>query len=123
MRNLQINTEELPDNIVAISLVGSLDIQSLSMLQAAFEEFYKQGVYKYIVDLSRLKRIISSGVGLFIKFLEDVRKNEGDMILINPMPVVRQTLNLIGLTQDIKIVDDQATALNALAQKGNSSGK
>lgn len=80
-----------------LTLKGSLlaDIQSKEILQLVSDEL-NNGISKYVIDLSELKFINSSGLGMMLTILTKVRKAGGDAVLAN---VPEQVQNLLIITK------------------------
>ena len=89
-----ITTEE---NFAILKLNGSLlaDIQSRDVLEGV-NNIIQEGKINFIVDLSELKFINSSGLGMLLTCLTKARKAGGDLILAN---IPEQVSNLLVITK------------------------
>ena len=85
------------NNIATITLKGSLlaDIQSRDILEQVTNSI-QDGNSNFIVDLSELKFINSSGLGLLLTCLTKARKAGGELILAN---IPEQVSNLLMITK------------------------
>lgn len=111
----QINTQELPDSIRAITITGRLDSMTSPELEKTFQTFYNQGIYRFIVDLSEVDYLSSAGAGVLIRFLSQVREHRGDIVLYQPKSQVIDILSILGLSQLIKVVSAWGEALKSLS--------
>lgn len=82
-------------NIVALK--GSLlaDVQTREILEQA-SALIQDGKVNFIIDMSQLKFINSSGLGMLLTCLLKARKNRGELILAN---VPEQVSNLLNITK------------------------
>jgi anti-anti-sigma factor len=95
---------------VVLRLAGKLDAGSLAEIEEILADLYQKGFFKLIVDLSRVPYISSSGAGVFISALNQVRDNGGNLVLVAPAANVREVFELLGLTQVFQICQTQAEA-------------
>src|ERR1051325_7916763 len=84
-------------NSSVLNLKGSLlaDVQTREILDMV-SELIQQGKVNFVVDMSELKFINSSGLGMLLTCLLKARKNRGDLILAN---VPEQVSNLLNITK------------------------
>lgn len=84
-------------NASVLSLKGSLlaDVQTKDILQQV-TDMIQEGKIRFVVDLSELKFINSSGLGMLLTCLTKARKAGGDVILAN---VPEQVHNLLVITK------------------------
>ena len=97
-----------------IRISGFLDAHTVDAFEQAMERLLSESYNKYIIDLSELSYISSAGIAALMLFLQQVRRREGDLVLMQPMPKVRKVLDLLGFTQIFKIVPDREAARKAL---------
>ncbi len=70
-----------------------------------------------VIDLSRVTRIDSSGVGSLVSALRNCRDEGGDVRLSGPSDHLRKVLEMMGLEQVFEIDPDAGTAVSALASR------
>lgn len=101
--DFSITTE---DKINILSLKGSLlaDVQSRDILQAVTNQI-QEGTVNFIIDLSELKFINSSGLGMLLTCLTKARKAGGDLVLANVPEQVSNLLSITKLTEVFTTVD------------------
>ena len=66
MTGLKINREEKRDGLVYFELEGYLDAHNFEKLDAVFEKYFTQDMYRFVVDIRGLGYISSAGAGVFI---------------------------------------------------------
>ncbi len=67
------------NEIILLSLKGTLDAHTTGELEKVFEELIKEKKYKLIVDFAELNYISSAGLGVFMAYVETMRENGGDI--------------------------------------------
>jgi len=102
-QELQIATQKYKNDVVVISLDGFVDGYSYDKLEQTFDRLIKQGIYKFIVDLSRVDYLSSAGVSVFIDVFSITQEKNGYIELVNPKPNVKEVFELLGLTGILSI--------------------
>ena len=89
------NTQD--GNISILTLKGSLlaDVQTREILEKV-SALVQEGKVNFVVDMSQLKFINSSGLGMLLTCVLKTRKNRGDLVLAN---VPEQVSNLLNITK------------------------
>ena len=115
--DLQITTQRTEKDTVRILLDGFIDGYSCAKLEQTFDRLIKQGIYKFIVDLSKVDYLSSHGVHIFINVFQLTQEKKGNIILVNPKPNVREVFELLGLTQFFTITNSKETAQGLVSAK------
>ena len=68
---------------------------------------------KVLVDLAAVTAIDSSGVGMMVAKLKDLRKRGGDMRLLRLTSAGHRLFNVLRLKTTFEVFDDEATALRS----------
>lgn len=84
------------EGVSVIDLKGYLDAHTAPDLENAFAKLLTDRKYNIIVNCKDLTYISSAGLGVFMAFIEDVRKNKGDIKLSNMSPKVYNVFDLLG---------------------------
>jgi anti-sigma B factor antagonist len=110
-------THTTRDQISVISLSGNLIGEKDGMpLMELVSEQIDQNVINFVIDLSELKLINSTGLGALITLLTRVRRRGGDLFLANPSSYINNLLLITKLNTIFHIhpsVDDAAGAFAA----------
>ena len=114
MSNFKINVRE-SDNINVLELKGYLDAHTAPDLEKAFEGLLQNNKFNIVVNCRDLTYISSAGLGVFMAFIEDVRKNKGDIKLSNMTPKVYNVFDLLGFPLLYDIANDEADAIKKFA--------
>ena len=124
MADLQITTQKLQEDTVIIHLKGTvLNVDNYYELHRIINEFLDYRVYKLIVDLSELAYMTSMGAGIFISGGLVAQERKGALVLVNPQPKVKALLDLIGITEVCRLVNDLDDAYEILGVSQKQSRK
>ena len=115
MSNFKINVRESAD-INVLELKGYLDAHTAPDLEKAFQGLLQSNKYNIIVNCRDLTYISSAGLGVFMEFIEDVRKNKGDIKLSNMSPKVFNVFDLLGFPLLYDISKDEADAIKKFGE-------
>ncbi len=114
MPAFQILKEKLADGMVLLTVRGFLDAHTFEELEKCINDLFEEGHYKLVVDLSGLDYISSAGAGVFIGAIGTAQENEGNIILVNPSPNVKEVFDLLGLSQIFTFKTTKEDAAKAL---------
>ncbi|MBI1806744.1 MAG: STAS domain-containing protein [Ignavibacteria bacterium] len=110
MSTFKIDVRE-SSNINVLDLKGYLDAHTAPELEKAFRSLLDSKKYNIIVNCKDLTYISSAGLGVFMAYIEDVRKNSGDIKLSNMSPKVYNVFDLLGFPLLYDITKDEAEAI------------
>lgn len=86
---------------------GFLDLTSHLALKKKVRELIEGGRVKFVIDMSELDSVDSTGIGTLVGLLNSARSKKGDVRLAGDIkPPVLDTLRLCGLTNVFRIYDD-----------------
>ena len=114
MSNFKIDTREA-NNINVLDLKGYLDAHTAPELEKAFQTLLDKRKYNIIVNCKELTYISSAGLGVFMAYIEDVRKNNGDIKLSNMSSKVYNIFDLLGFPLLYDISKDETEAMKKFA--------
>lgn len=97
---MYITTQE-QDGVVVINVVGKLNIESHLALKTKFRELVcEDGCRKILIDVSGIKEVDSTGLGVLVSLLNTVRERQGDLRLAGVFaPEVDEAFELCGLSR------------------------
>jgi anti-sigma B factor antagonist len=99
------------DSVSVIELKGYLDAHTAPRLEEALQGLVDSRQFNIIVNCRDLSYISSAGLGVFMAFIEDVRKNRGDIKLTNMSPKVYNVFDLLGFPLLYDILGDEQEAV------------
>lgn len=99
------------DSIQVLDLKGYLDAHTAPRLEEAFQGLLNSQQFKIVVNCKELSYISSAGLGVFMAYIEDIRKNNGDIKLSNMSAKVYNVFDLLGFPLLYEIVSDEQEAV------------
>jgi anti-sigma B factor antagonist len=99
------------EDVSVIELKGYLDAHTAPDLETAFQKLMTENKFNIVVNCRDLSYISSAGLGVFMAYVEDVRKNKGDIKLTNMTPKVYNVFDLLGFPILYEIYKDEQEAV------------
>lgn len=110
MSDFKLNVRNIED-IHVVDIKGYLDAHTAPDLESAFSKLLDDKKFKIVVNCKNLNYISSAGLGVFMMFIEEVRKNSGDIKLSNLTPKVYNVFDLLGFPLLYDITQEETDAL------------
>ena len=108
-------TSTLTDGILYLALSGDLiGSPDTDQLLHSVNEYLGDAVSNCAVDLSGIRYINSTGIGVLVSLLTKFRSRGGEMVLINPADHPKKMLALTKLNNVFIVTADAATARQQL---------
>ena len=103
------------DNILVITLKGDLigENNGPELVNIVNDNLHNN-VNRCAIDLSGVRYMNSSGIGVLITLLTKFRNQEGEMILIKPSEKIEKLLLITKLNNIFSIVDSKEEAIGLL---------
>ncbi len=111
MSKLELTTRE-ESGVSIIQLKGDVDAHTAIQLESAFDGLVAEEKYKIVVNCRELKYISSARLGVFMAFIEQVRKNNGDIKLSNIPPWVYRIMDLFQFRMLFEMFEDEKEAID-----------
>ena len=105
------------NSINVLELKGYLDAHTAPKLEEAFQTLLNTRRFNIVVNCKDLSYISSAGLGVFMAFIEDVRKNNGDIKLTNMTSKVYNVFDLLGFPLLYEIFKDEQEAIQRFFEK------
>jgi len=97
--------------VSVIYLKGYLDAHTAHEFEEALQELVDEQRVRIVVNLSELTYISSAGLGVFMGFIQDVRKKKGDIKIAEPNEKVYRVFDLLGFPVLYEIFQQEAEAI------------
>jgi anti-sigma B factor antagonist len=117
MSDFKVAQRESKD-VNVLDLKGYLDAHTAPKLEEAFQTLLTARRFNIVVNCKDLSYISSAGLGVFMAYIEDVRKNSGDIKLSNMSPKVFNVFDLLGFPLLYEIFKDENEAVKRFFEKG-----
>jgi stage II sporulation protein AA (anti-sigma F factor antagonist) len=102
----------LPREDVALIVVeGYLDIDTATEFQHHLANQLHHGRRHFLIDLSGVPFMDSSGMNIVLRIYQEVREISGSVHIISPAPAVRRVLDLTGVSITVPVSDSLDAAL------------
>lgn len=119
--DIEITTEKIAAGIMIIHIKGNLDGGTFGQLDRTFDNFCKQGIYKFIIDLTNLDYVSSAGAGVLLGWFGTLQEKQGNLIIVKPQPKVKSVFDMVGLSKCIAIAQERNVALKIISQISTQS--
>lgn len=108
-------TYKAEDDILKINLSGDLigEDNGIDIIEVINHQI-QNGLLLCVIDISELRYINSSGIGVLITILTKFRNKGGELCLLNPSESVKKLLIITKLNAIFNIVDTEAEAITLL---------
>lgn len=100
------------DDIVVLSLVGKIDIDSSPELKAKVLDLIEQDNKNIFIDFSGISFMNSSGLGALISIVKEARSREASLTIISPTTFIKSLFKLTQLDKIFTIYDSVEEALS-----------
>jgi anti-sigma B factor antagonist len=107
----------IKENILFLQLEGDLigESNGLELMELVSDKL-NDNVIRCAIDLSQVRYMNSSGIGVLITLLTKFRNKGGELILINPSEQIKKLLIITKLNSIFVIVDSEQEALQRLTK-------
>jgi len=99
-------------DIIKISLSGDLIGEESNDIIKIADDAIAEGLILCVVDISEIRYINSSGIGVLITLLTKFRNKEGEMCLIKPSENVKKLLIITKLNAIFKVAQSYDEAID-----------
>jgi anti-sigma B factor antagonist len=119
MSDFKIGLRE-QNSVHILELKGYLDAHTAPKLEEALQNLLGSSRYNIVVNCKDLSYISSAGLGVFMAFIEDVRKHSGDIKLTNMSPKVYNVFDLLGFPLLYEIFKEEQDAITRFFDKSKN---
>ncbi|WP_306187504.1 MULTISPECIES: STAS domain-containing protein [unclassified Streptomyces] len=110
---LSVEVTLVREDVALITAQGYLDIDTATELQAHLANQLHHGRRHFLLDLTGVPFMDSSGMNIILRVYQEVRDLPGSVHIIAPAPAVRRILDLTGVSITVPVSEtvDEALAL------------
>ncbi|WP_112466156.1 STAS domain-containing protein [Streptomyces triticisoli] len=109
---LSVEVTLVREDVALLTVEGYLDVDTATELQAHLANQLHHGRRHFLLDLSGVPFMDSSGMNIILRVYQEVRDRPGSVHIIAPTPAVRRILDLTGVSITVPV---SRTADDALA--------
>jgi anti-sigma B factor antagonist len=110
MNGFEVNREDR-DQISVVAVKGYLDAHTAPELEQVLQQLVDEERVHIVINLAGLSYISSAGLGVFMGFIEDIRRKEGDIKLAEPNEKVYRVFDLLGFPVLYEIYQKEEEAI------------
>ena len=111
---MQLNVEKFGD-VTVVRLEETLDASNAAEFKNQFSTIVEQSSLKMLFDLTDLKFVDSSGLGVILSCLRKLKATGGDLKLCQMAPSVRALFELVRLHRIFDIAESRAEGVARFA--------
>jgi anti-anti-sigma factor len=97
-------------DIVVFEPQGYIDTTTVGELEKKLTDVVTKKKFKLVIDLNNTEYVNSSGWGVFLRDLKNIRQNGGDIVLANMSPDVHIVYETMEFSQIFKSFDSLEAA-------------
>ncbi len=114
-KNFEVKVEE-KNSVKVLKLKGYLDAYTSLQFEEKMRELVQSGSYKIVVNMKNLTYISSAGFGVFMAFIDDVRKNAGDIRFCCLSEKIDEIFELLGFKHIFKVFKNEDNAIKSFEE-------
>lgn len=108
---MNINSEELSNGIITVTLEGRLDVEGTEAIDLKYTALTTSKEAQVIVDMAQVSFIASIGMRTLLSSAKAQANRGGEIVLANVQPLVLEALSTAGIHNLIPVYDDMDAAL------------
>jgi anti-sigma B factor antagonist len=89
---------------VTVQVTGEIDMATTPALRACLAECLAEGFTRVTMDMTEMEFIDSSGLGVLVWALKELRAREGELVIKNPPSIAQKILGVSGLSPYLDII-------------------
>lgn len=108
------------DEVTILDLRGraTLDAGESELLDSRLQKLVANGARKVLLNLADLTQIDSSGLSVIVGTCVSLRRQGGDLRILNPCGLVLEVFRVLRLLESIPSFEDEAQALASFRSQG-----
>ena len=111
------------NSIKILKLKGYLDAYTSLQLEELLRKFIDSGNFKFVVNMKDLSYISSAGFGVFMVFVDETRKNRGDIKFSCLSEKIDEIFELLGFKHIFEVYKSDEEAIKSFEKVGSSDVK
>jgi anti-sigma B factor antagonist len=106
---MQINQSK-EGNTIVLQLAGDLDASSAIYLDEELEKVLAMPVQRIFIDFEALQYISSTGLGVFVSYMDRLKERQVQMVLYGMSAKVHHVFSILGIDKLLTIVPTKEAA-------------
>ncbi|MFG2787961.1 STAS domain-containing protein [Streptomyces sp. NPDC048419] len=104
-------------DVAVITAEGYLDVDTATELQHHLANQLHHGRRHFLLDLSKVPFMDSSGMSIILRAYQEARDLPGSVHIISPTPAVRRILDLTGVSITVPVSESVEEAMARIIQE------
>ncbi|MFE6280820.1 STAS domain-containing protein [Streptomyces sp. NPDC057877] len=118
---LSVEVALVRDDVALVKVAGHLDVDTATEFQAQLANQLHHGRRHFLLDLSEVPFMDSSGMNIILRVYQETRGLDGVVQVIDPVPAVRRVLELTGVSITVPISADVEEALALIDRRAGAA--
>ena len=111
--DVSVSTRKADGDVAVVEVAGEVDVYTAPELRQQLRDATGQGVRRVVVDMTGVKFLDSTGLGVLVGAMGRIRESDGDMRLVVTSDHILKVLRITGLDALIPVDDNLDSALAA----------
>jgi len=111
------------NSIKILKLKGYLDAYTSLQLEQMFRDLINSGNFKFVVNMKDLSYISSAGFGVFMAFVDETRKNKGDIKFSCLSEKIDEIFDLLGFKHIFEVYKSDEEAIKSFEKVRSRDAK
>jgi anti-sigma B factor antagonist len=107
--------ESVSETVHVVAPSGEIDMVTAPQLGRRLLSLFEEGKTRFVVDLSKVTFMDSTGIGVILDALRRLKARRGRLVLVCPSERILRPFEITGLVGYLKIFGTREEALGALA--------
>jgi anti-sigma B factor antagonist len=97
--------------VAVLAITGRIDSATSAEFEASLQDLMGKGKRHFILDMSQVEFLSSSGLRVLVTTLKSLRKSGGELCIAQPSQRARDAIDIAGLDVLFKFYDDRESAI------------
>jgi anti-sigma B factor antagonist len=111
--DVSVSTRTADGGVAVVEVSGEVDVYTAPTLRQHLRDATGAGTKRIVVDMTNVKFLDSTGLGVLVGAMGRVRETDGDMRLVVTSDHILKVLRITGLDSLIPVDEDLESALAA----------
>ena len=111
--DVSVTTRTADEGVAVVEVSGEVDVYTAPTLRQHLRDATTAGTKRIVVDMTNVKFLDSTGLGVLVGAMGRVRETDGDMRLVVTSDHILKVLRITGLDALIPVDEDVESAVGA----------
>jgi anti-sigma B factor antagonist len=113
MEKLTLTSRDALSNplVKIIDIEGVLDVYTVGDFETMLKDHFKNRQFKIVLNMKRLSYVSSAGFGVLMSTIQDVRRNKGDIKIVNVSEDIYRVFDLFELPGLFHVLKNEEDAV------------